>query len=125
MLGIQPRNKHWSKEAIARFQTCVARIKLQAQVVEITENGVGIELTDLSTSYPRIISDILIDEHLVLKAGSPHIDLVKTRPVDKHDLQIDTLGLQGNIFKLLLKFVFSFAIIGYENCAISSDRIFL
>lgn len=125
MSGIQPRNKHWSKEAIARFQTCVARIKLQAQVVEITENGVGIELTDLSTSYPRIISDILIDEHLVLKAGSPHTDLAKTRPVDKHDLQIDTSGLQGNIFKLLFKFVFSFAFIGYENCAISSDRIFL
>uniref|UniRef100_A0A8B9YNR3 Tudor domain-containing protein 1 n=1 Tax=Bos mutus grunniens TaxID=30521 RepID=A0A8B9YNR3_BOSMU len=95
LVGIQPRNKHWSKEAIARFQTCVARIKLQAQVVEITENGVGIELTDLSTSYPRIISDILIDEHLVLKAGSPHTDLAKTRPVDKHDLQIDTSGLQA------------------------------
>ncbi|KAI4551049.1 hypothetical protein MJT46_020153, partial [Ovis ammon polii x Ovis aries] len=95
LVGIQPRNKHWSKEAIARFQTCVARMKLQAQVVEITENGVGIELTDLSTSYPRIISDILIDEHLVLKAGSPHTDLAKTRPVDKHDLQIDTPGLQA------------------------------
>ncbi|XP_055280271.1 tudor domain-containing protein 1 [Moschus berezovskii] len=95
LVGIQPRSKHWSKEAIARFQTCVTRIKLQAQVVEITENGVGIELTDLSTSYPRIISDILIDEHLVLKAGSPHTDFVKTRPVDKHDLQIDTPGLQA------------------------------
>uniref|UniRef100_A0A8C2PHN5 Tudor domain containing 1 n=1 Tax=Capra hircus TaxID=9925 RepID=A0A8C2PHN5_CAPHI len=95
LVGIQPRNKHWSKEAIARFQTCVARMKLQARVVEITENGVGIELTDLSTSYPRIISDILIDEHLVLKAGSPHTDLAKTRPVDKHDLQIDTPGLQA------------------------------
>lgn len=80
---------------------CVAGIKLQARVVEVTENGVGIELTDLSTSYPRIISDVLIDEHLVLKTNSPQKDLPKSRPVNKHDLQSDGPRCQGNIFKHL------------------------
>lgn len=99
---IEPRNKHWTNETIARFQMCVTGIKLQARVVEITENGVGVELTDLSTSYPRIISDVLIDEHLVLRASSPCKDLVNNRPVNKHDLQIDTPGHQGNIFKTFI-----------------------
>ncbi|KAM9051300.1 tudor domain-containing protein 1 isoform 6-T6 [Megaptera novaeangliae] len=94
-VDIQPRNKHWTREAIARFQTCVTGIKLQARVVEITENGVGIELTDLSTSYPRIITDVLIEEHLVLKASSPCKDLVKNSPVNKHGLQIDAPWLQA------------------------------
>uniref|UniRef100_A0A5G2RLX5 Tudor domain-containing protein 1 n=1 Tax=Sus scrofa TaxID=9823 RepID=A0A5G2RLX5_PIG len=95
LVDIQPRNKHWTKDAIARFQTCVSGKKLQARVVEISENGVGIELTDLSSSYPRIISDILIDEHLVLKVSSPCKVLVKNRPVNKHDLQTDASGLQA------------------------------
>ncbi|XP_077655108.1 tudor domain-containing protein 1 isoform X6 [Urocitellus parryii] len=95
LADIQPRNKHWTKETIARFQMCVAGIKLQARVVEITENGVGVELTDLSTSYPRIISDVLINEHLVLKAGSPHKDVPNNRPVNKRNHQIDTQGLQA------------------------------
>ncbi|XP_059755660.1 tudor domain-containing protein 1 [Balaenoptera ricei] len=94
-VDIQPRNKHWTREAIARFQTCVTGIKLQARVVEITENGVGIELTDLSTSYPRIITDVLIEEHLVLKASSPCKDLVKNSPVNKHGLQSDAPWLQA------------------------------
>ncbi|XP_067564966.1 tudor domain-containing protein 1 [Pseudorca crassidens] len=94
-VDIQPRNKHWTREAIARFQTCVTGIKLQARVVEITENGVGVELTDLSTSYPRIITDVLIEEHLVLKASSPCKDLVKNSPVNKHGLQIDAPWLQA------------------------------
>ncbi|KAG8517404.1 Tudor domain-containing protein 1 [Galemys pyrenaicus] len=94
LVDVQPGNEHWSKEAIARFQMCVAGIKLQARVVEITGNGVGIELTDISTSYPRIISDVLIDEHLALKSGSPQKDLPNNKPVYKHDLQIDTPGLQ-------------------------------
>ncbi|XP_037660722.1 tudor domain-containing protein 1 [Choloepus didactylus] len=92
---IQPGINHWTKEAIARFKMCVAGIKLQARVVDITENGVGIELTDLSTSYPKIISDVLIDEQLILKASSPHKDLQNNRPVNKRDLQIDTQGLQA------------------------------
>nr|XP_033698236.1 tudor domain-containing protein 1 [Tursiops truncatus] len=95
LVDIQPRNKHWTREAIARFQTCVTGIKLQARVVEITENGVGVELTDLSTSYPRIITDVLIEEHLVLKASSPCKDLVKNSPVNKHGLQIDAPWLQA------------------------------
>ncbi|XP_062957676.1 tudor domain-containing protein 1 [Cynocephalus volans] len=93
LVDIQPANQHWTKEAIARFQTCVAGTKLQARVDEITENGVGIELTDISTSYPQIISDVLINEHLVLKAGSPHKDLPNNRLFNKHDLQIDTQEL--------------------------------
>ncbi|XP_023585660.1 tudor domain-containing protein 1 [Trichechus manatus latirostris] len=92
---VQPRNKHWTREAIARFQMCVAGIKLHARVVEITEDGVGIELTDLSTSYPRIISDVLIGEDLVLTTGSPPKDLPSNRPVDKCDLQIDAQGPQA------------------------------
>uniref|UniRef100_A0A452QZ56 Tudor domain-containing protein 1 n=1 Tax=Ursus americanus TaxID=9643 RepID=A0A452QZ56_URSAM len=95
LVDIQPRNKHWTEEAIARFQMCVAGIKLQARVVEITGQGVGIELTDLSTSYPRIISDVLIDEHLVLKTSSPRKDLTSNRPVSRRDLQVDVLGLQA------------------------------
>ncbi|XP_006162823.1 tudor domain-containing protein 1 [Tupaia chinensis] len=94
LVDVQPGNKHWTKEAIARFQKCVVGIKLQARVAEITENGVGIELTDLSTSYPRIISDVLNEEHLVLKADSPYKDLLN-RPVNKHDPQTDAHGLQA------------------------------
>ncbi|XP_008585588.1 PREDICTED: tudor domain-containing protein 1 [Galeopterus variegatus] len=93
LVDIQPANQHWTKEAIARFQTCVAGTKLQARVDEITENGLGIELTDISTSYPQIISDVLINEHLVLKAGSSHKDLPNNRLLNKHDLQIDTQEL--------------------------------
>ncbi|XP_047409458.1 tudor domain-containing protein 1 isoform X1 [Sciurus carolinensis] len=95
LADIQPRNKHWTKETIARFQICVAGIKLQARVVEITEKGAGVELTDLSTSYPRIISDVLINEHLVSKAGSPHKDLPNNRPVNKRNHQIGIQGLQA------------------------------
>ncbi|XP_070289338.1 tudor domain-containing protein 1 [Myotis yumanensis] len=95
LVDIQPRNKHWTKEAIAKFQMCVAGIKLQARVVEISEDGVGLELTDLSTCYPRIISDILIEEHLVVKASSPQKDFTTNRPVNKHDLQIETPGHQA------------------------------
>lgn len=80
---------------------------------------------DLSTSYPRIITDVLIEEHLVLKASSPCKDLVKNSPVNKHGLQIDAPWLQGNIFKLLFKFMLSFAFIGCENFSIPSDMIFL
>ncbi|KAM9051296.1 tudor domain-containing protein 1 isoform 2-T2 [Megaptera novaeangliae] len=101
LVDIQPRNKHWTREAIARFQTCVTGIKLQARVVEITENGVGIELTDLSTSYPRIITDVLIEEHLVLKASSPCKDLVKNSPVNKHGLQIDAPWLQAEQWRTI------------------------
>ncbi|XP_019315039.2 tudor domain-containing protein 1 isoform X3 [Panthera pardus] len=95
LADIEPKNRHWTKEAITRFQMCVAGIKLQARVVEITGQGVGIELTDVSTSYPRIISDVLIEEHLVLKSSSPCKGLRSNRPVNKHDLQIDALGLQA------------------------------
>lgn len=117
MPDIQPRNKHWTEEAIARFQMCVAGIKLQARVVEITGQGVGIELTDLSTSYPRIISDVLIDEHLVLKTSSPRKDLTSNRPVSRRDLQVDVLGLQGNMFKPLICYLnlLSFAFMGCKN----------
>ncbi|XP_051679609.2 tudor domain-containing protein 1 isoform X2 [Oryctolagus cuniculus] len=95
LVDVQPRNEHWTKEATTRFQMCVAGIKLQARVVEITENGVGIELTDLSTSYPRIVSDVLIGEHLVLKAGSPHKDLPNNQPVHEDSADDDTQGLQA------------------------------
>ncbi|PNJ65542.1 TDRD1 isoform 3 [Pongo abelii] len=95
LADIQSRNKHWSEEAITRFQMCVAGIKLQARVVEVTENGIGVELTDLSTRYPRIISDVLIDEHLVLKSAPPHKDLANDRLVTKHELQVHVQGLQA------------------------------
>ncbi|XP_010632895.1 tudor domain-containing protein 1 isoform X1 [Fukomys damarensis] len=95
LVDIQPRNKYWTKEAIARFQMCITGIKLQARVVEITEKGVGVELTDLSTSYPRIISDVLISENLVLKAGSPTKDLPSNKPVNKHSHETDTQGLKA------------------------------
>ncbi|XP_063100841.1 tudor domain-containing protein 1 isoform X2 [Cavia porcellus] len=95
LVDIQPRNKYWTEEATARFQMCITGIKLQARVVEITEKGVGVELTDLSTSYPRIISDVLISENLVLKAGSPSKDLPSNRPVNKHSHETDTQELQA------------------------------
>ncbi|XP_031246660.1 tudor domain-containing protein 1 isoform X2 [Mastomys coucha] len=94
LVDIQPKNKHWTKEATARFQACVVGLKLQARVVEITENGVGVELTDLSTPYPKIISDILITEHLVLRCGSPQASLM-SRPANKHN-QIDSHRVQAS-----------------------------
>ncbi|XP_012788984.2 tudor domain-containing protein 1 [Sorex araneus] len=90
LADIEPKNKIWSKEAIARFQMSVAGVKLQARVVEVNENGTGIELTDLSTAYPRIISDILIEEHLVLQTSPPHKSLLNNRPVNTQELQVDT-----------------------------------
>ncbi|XP_069844164.1 tudor domain-containing protein 1 isoform X3 [Dipodomys merriami] len=96
LVDIQPKNKHWTKEAIARFHMCVRGTKLQARVVEMTEKGVGVELTDLSTSYPKIISDILTSEHLVLKCGSPHTYLRNRRLVNKYNHQTDTKELQDN-----------------------------
>ncbi|XP_053778663.1 tudor domain-containing protein 1 [Desmodus rotundus] len=94
LVDIQPGNQHWTKEAIARFQMCVAGVRLQAHVFEITDHGVGVELSDLSTCYPRIISDVLIEEHLVLKASSQK-DFSENRPVNKQDLQIDSPGHQA------------------------------
>nr|XP_055104521.1 tudor domain-containing protein 1 isoform X2 [Symphalangus syndactylus] len=95
LADIQSSNKHWSEEATTRFHMCVAGIKLQARVVEVTENGIGVELTDLSTRYPKIISDVLIDEHLVLKSASPPKDLPNDRLVNKHELQVHVQGLQA------------------------------
>ncbi|KAK7811703.1 hypothetical protein U0070_023184, partial [Myodes glareolus] len=92
LVDIQPQNKHWTKEATARFQACVVGLKLQARVVEITEKGLGVELTDLSTPYPKIISDILITEHLVLKCDSPRKESLVCRFANKHD-QTDTQGI--------------------------------
>ncbi|XP_035293701.1 tudor domain-containing protein 1 isoform X1 [Cricetulus griseus] len=94
LVDIQPKNKHWTQEATARFQACVVGLKLQARVVEITEKGVGVELTDLSTPYPKIISDVLITEHLVLKCGSPQKEPSICRLANKHN-QVDTQGVQA------------------------------
>ncbi|XP_006831438.1 PREDICTED: tudor domain-containing protein 1 [Chrysochloris asiatica] len=92
---IQPKKQYWTKEATARFQMCVTGIKLQARVVEITENGVGLELTDLSTSYPRIISDVLAGDDVVLTVSSPLKDLLPSNtPVNKYNLQVVALGPQ-------------------------------
>ncbi|KAM7330375.1 hypothetical protein ACRRTK_011988 [Alexandromys fortis] len=92
LVDIQPQNKHWTKEATARFQACVVGLKLQARVVEITEKGLGVELTDISTPYPKIISDILITEHLVLKCGSPQKESSVCRLANKHN-HSDTQGV--------------------------------
>nr|4B9X_A Chain A, TUDOR DOMAIN-CONTAINING PROTEIN 1 [Mus musculus] len=94
LVDIQPPNKHWTKEATARFQACVVGLKLQARVVEITANGVGVELTDLSTPYPKIISDVLIREQLVLRCGSPQ-DSLMSRPANQHK-QIDSHRVQAS-----------------------------
>ncbi|KAM5321904.1 tudor domain-containing protein 1 [Glossophaga mutica] len=94
LVDIQPGNQHWTKEATARFQTCVTGARLQAHVFEVTDSGVGVELSDLSTCYPRIISDVLIEEHLALRASSQK-DFSGNRPVGKHDLQIDSAGHQA------------------------------
>ncbi|KAL1788808.1 tudor domain-containing protein 1 isoform X1 [Sigmodon hispidus] len=94
LVDIQPINEHWTREATARFQACVVGLKLHARVVEITEKGVGVELTDLSTPYPKIISDVLITENLVLKSGSPQKDSSICRLANKHN-QMDTQGVQA------------------------------
>ncbi|XP_051002804.1 tudor domain-containing protein 1 isoform X5 [Acomys russatus] len=91
----QPQNKHWTKEATARFQACAVGLRLQARVVEITEQGMGIELTDLSTPYPRIISDVLITEHLAVRCGSPQKSSAIGRPASKHNHQMDSHGVQA------------------------------
>ncbi|XP_021007897.1 tudor domain-containing protein 1 isoform X4 [Mus caroli] len=95
LVDIQPQNKHWTKEAIARFQACVVGLKLQARVVEITANGVGVELTDLSTPYPKIISDVLITEQLVLRCGSPQDSLMNRHAYQQN--QIDSHGVQASL----------------------------
>uniref|UniRef100_A0A4X2M4V8 Tudor domain-containing protein 1 n=1 Tax=Vombatus ursinus TaxID=29139 RepID=A0A4X2M4V8_VOMUR len=95
LVDIKPRNKHWSKEATARFQMCVAGIKLKAKVVDLTDNGAGVELTDFSTAYPKIINDILIDEHLVLKDEPPCKDTQNDKSVSKIDLPFDPDVLQA------------------------------
>lgn len=86
-------------------------LKLQARVVEITEKGLGVELTDLSTPYPKIISDILITEHLVLKCGSPQKESLVCRSANKHD-QTDTQGIPGDAINPSgSKFVLGFALL--------------
>ncbi|XP_053524638.1 tudor domain-containing protein 1 [Artibeus jamaicensis] len=94
LVDIQPGNQHWTKEAIARFQTCVTGARLQAHVFEVTDSGAGVELSDLSTRYPRIISDVLIEEHLVLRA-SLRKDFLEHRPINKLNLLIDSPGHQA------------------------------
>ncbi|XP_051002805.1 tudor domain-containing protein 1 isoform X6 [Acomys russatus] len=95
LVDTQPQNKHWTKEATARFQACAVGLRLQARVVEITEQGMGIELTDLSTPYPRIISDVLITEHLAVRCGSPQKSSAIGRPASKHNHQMDSHGVQA------------------------------
>ncbi|XP_074089737.1 tudor domain-containing protein 1 isoform X6 [Macrotis lagotis] len=95
LVDIKPRNKHWSNEATARFQMCVAGLKLQAKVVDLTDNGAGVELIDFSTAYPKVISDILIDEHLVLKDEPPCKDSQSNKSVGKIDLPFDPDVLQA------------------------------
>lgn len=100
MPDIQPKNKLWSVEAIERFRSSVAGVKLQARVVEFREHGMGIELTDLSTSYPRIISDILIEENLVLQTSSPHKTLPSSQPTNKQEFHVDFSMRQGIILNI-------------------------
>ena len=86
-------------------------LKLQARVVEITEKGLGVELTDISTPYPKIISDILITEHLVLKCGSPQKESSVCRLANKHN-QTDTQGVPGDAVNLSgSKFVLAFTLL--------------
>ncbi|XP_072479246.1 tudor domain-containing protein 1 isoform X3 [Notamacropus eugenii] len=98
LVDIKPRNKYWSQEATARFQMCVAGIKLQAKVVDLTDSGAGVELIDLSTDYPIVISDILIDEHLVLKDEPPRKNTQKDKSVSHIDLPFDPEVLQATSF---------------------------
>ncbi|XP_051002801.1 tudor domain-containing protein 1 isoform X2 [Acomys russatus] len=101
LVDTQPQNKHWTKEATARFQACAVGLRLQARVVEITEQGMGIELTDLSTPYPRIISDVLITEHLAVRCGSPQKSSAIGRPASKHNHQMDSHGVQADQWKTI------------------------
>lgn len=53
-------------------------------MVEIIENGVGIEFIDFFICYFRIIGDVLIDEYLVLKVGLLCKDLLSNSFVNKY-----------------------------------------
>ncbi|XP_053168675.1 tudor domain-containing protein 1 isoform X2 [Hemicordylus capensis] len=65
--GVRPINKEWTAEAAAMVQMITAGKKLQARVVSLTTNGAEVELADYSFGSPKMISEILINEHLASK----------------------------------------------------------
>ncbi|XP_045147280.1 tudor domain-containing protein 1 isoform X1 [Echinops telfairi] len=90
-----PKSQPWTEDATARFQASVMGTKLHARVVEITDDGVGLELTDLSTSYPKIISDVLVGDEEVSISASPARDRPRSRPASRGGPQGDVHSPQA------------------------------
>ncbi|NXW60985.1 TDRD1 protein, partial [Eurystomus gularis] len=67
LAGIKPSNSKWIPEATARFCTYTSGIKLQARVTSLSGDGVGVELADNSTGYPKVINELLTSEKLAVK----------------------------------------------------------
>lgn len=65
--GIQPGTSQWNPEATRRFHMYTSGLELQATVTSLSEDGAGVVLTDNSTGCPKIISEILTSEKLVVK----------------------------------------------------------
>ncbi|RLW02199.1 hypothetical protein DV515_00007381, partial [Chloebia gouldiae] len=65
--GIKPGNSKWNPEATRRFHMYTSGLELQATVTSLSEDGAGVVLTDNSTGCPKIISEILTSEKLVVK----------------------------------------------------------
>ncbi|XP_053805220.1 tudor domain-containing protein 1 isoform X2 [Vidua chalybeata] len=65
--GIKPGNSKWNPEATRRFHMYTSGLELQATVASLSEDGAGVVLTDNSTDCPKIISEILTSEKLVVK----------------------------------------------------------
>ncbi|XP_068054207.1 tudor domain-containing protein 1 isoform X2 [Anomalospiza imberbis] len=65
--GIKPGNSKWNPEATRRFHMYTSGLELQATVASLSEDGAGVVLTDNSTDCPKIISEILTAEKLVVK----------------------------------------------------------
>uniref|UniRef100_A0A7M4EVX9 Tudor domain containing 1 n=1 Tax=Crocodylus porosus TaxID=8502 RepID=A0A7M4EVX9_CROPO len=91
---VKPVNKQWLPEIVAKFQMYTAGIKLQASVISLTRNGVGLELIDNSTGCPRMISEMLICEQPTLKEPKTNKEVLLTKSADKREWQVCLIPLE-------------------------------
>lgn len=62
---------------------CTSGLELQATVTSLSEDGAGVVLTDNSTDCPKMISEILISEKLVVKEVLPDKNNFPNKSVDQ------------------------------------------
>ncbi|KAF4791222.1 tudor domain containing 1 [Turdus rufiventris] len=86
--GIKPGNNKWNPEATRRFHMCTSGLELQATVTSLSEDGAGVVLTDNSTDCPKMISEILISEKLVVKEVLPDKNNFPNKSVDQKETSL-------------------------------------